>query len=202
MEDGDDAGDFGVGGGDAVRVLSLFLLTAVLWGQTQRVQFDLAATKVNWTLGDVLHTVHGTFKVKSADLWFDPATGKAGGKIVVDAASGDSGSKARDSRMNKNVLESDKYPELLLVPESVEGKVSLAGESQAKLHGAFTIHGATHEIVMQVKSHIEGGKFSATISFPVPYQEWGMKNPSTLFLKVNDTVAIDIQAAGEIKPGT
>lgn len=183
-----------------MRLLWLVLFASSLYGETQRVQFDLAATKVNWTLGDVLHTVHGTFRVTSADLWFDPATGKAGGKIVVDARSGDSGSKARDSRMNKNVLEADKYHEAVLVPESVEGAVNLQGDTQAQLHGLFTIHGGTHPVVMQVKSHIENGKFNATISFPVPYEKWGMKNPSTLFLKVNDTVQVDIQAAGVLRP--
>ena len=32
--------------------------------------------------------------------------------------------------------------------------------------------------------------------FTVPYQKWGMKNPSTLFLRVSDTVEIDLVGSG------
>jgi polyisoprenoid-binding protein YceI len=69
------------------------------------------ATKIEWTLSDPLHTVHGTFKLKRGGVIFDPESGKAGGEIVVDVASGDSGSGTRDSRVHANVLESGKYPE-------------------------------------------------------------------------------------------
>jgi hypothetical protein len=67
-----------------------------------------------------------------------------------------------------------------------------------RLHGQFTIHGGTHDLTMAVKSHIEQQRLTAAISFPVPYVQWGMKNPSTLFLRVNDTVEITIQAAGQL----
>ena len=56
------------------------------------VTFDPAHTSVDFTLGDVLHTVHGSFKLKNGTISFDPATGKATGVFVVDATSGDSGS--------------------------------------------------------------------------------------------------------------
>jgi hypothetical protein len=42
----------------------------------------------------------------------------------------------------------------------------------------------------------------ASTKFIVPYEEWGMKNPSTLFLKVDKTVAISISAAGEVQGST
>ena len=41
-----------------------------------------------------------------------------------------------------------------------------------------------------------------TTHFSVPYVRWGMKNPSTLFLRVGDTVSIDVHAAGRIQPGS
>jgi hypothetical protein len=33
----------------------------------------------------------------------------------------------------------------------------------------------------------------------VPYASWGMKNPSTLFLKVSESVDIDLTAAGTLR---
>ena len=53
-----------------------------------------------------------------------------------------------------------------------------------RLHGQFTIHGGAHEVTMAVKAHIENQRLTATIDFQVPYVQWGMKNPSTLFLRV------------------
>jgi hypothetical protein len=52
---------------------------------------DPAKSTVEFTLGASLHTVHGTFKVKSGEIHFDPAKGTASGAIVVDALSGESG---------------------------------------------------------------------------------------------------------------
>ena len=167
------------------------------FAQEVRLHLDAASTMVNFTLGDVLHTVHGAFKLKSGEMWIDASNGKAGGQIVVNALSGESGSGARDSRMRKNILESAKYGEITFAPDRVEGKVNLQGDSEVRLHGQFTIHGGTHEMTMNVKSHMEQQKVTATITFPVPYVQWGMKNPSTMFLRVNDTVEIAIQAAGQ-----
>src|SRR5450631_3316572 len=69
---------------------------------------DPAQSKVHWTVGSTLHTVHGTFALKSGTLHFDPETGKAGGEIVVNAMSGESGNASRDARMQKEILESAK----------------------------------------------------------------------------------------------
>ncbi len=154
---------------------------------------DPALTKVGFTLPDVLHTVHGNFALKRGTIRFDTATGKASGELVVDAASGDSGSAARDRRMHQNILESAKYPEIVFRPDRVQGKVQPQGISQVQLHGTFVIHGAEHEIVMPVEVDARGDRYTASAHFTVPYVKWGMKNPSTLILRVSDKVDIDIQ---------
>jgi hypothetical protein len=48
----------------------------------------------------------------------------------------------------------------------------------------------------------DGDHWTANVHFTVPYAKWGMKNPSTLFLKVNDTVEIDLSAAGSVTTST
>ncbi|HMD70250.1 MAG TPA: YceI family protein [Bryobacteraceae bacterium] len=155
-------------------------------------QIDPSQTKVEFTLADVLHTVHGTFLLKRGDMRFDAATGKASGELVVDATSGASGSGARDRNMHKNVLESARYPEIVFRPDRVEGKVTLQGTSHVGLHGIFSIHGAEHEITLPAVVENDDGKYAADIAFAVPYVQWGMKNPSTLFLRVSDKVEIGI----------
>lgn len=177
-------------------ILALIAIPAL----AERIDLEInPAAKVNWTLGDILHTVRGTFKLNKGDFWFDSGSGQAGGLLVVDATSGESGNNARDRRMHKNVLESARYPEITFVPDRVDGKVARTGDSELQLHGMFTIHGGTHEVLMKVKSHMEQQKITATLSFTVPYVKWGMKDPSNFLLKVKDFVEIDIQAAARIK---
>ena len=88
-------------------LLPLFLLGVAGYAEDVQLHLDPASTKVEWTLGDVLHTVHGTFKLKRGDLRFDASSGKASGVLVVDATSGESGSGARDGRMHKSVLKAE-----------------------------------------------------------------------------------------------
>ncbi len=183
-----------------MKILALLMVVfAPVYAQEVKVQLDAQQTQIHYTVDSTLHTVHGTFKLKHGDLWFDRTSGKAGGSLVVDAASGDSGSGARDGRMHKNVLDSAKYPEVTFVPDRIEGgPVNLNGDSTVRMHGMFTIHGGTHELTMNVKSHIDHDRLTATIDFPVPYTSWGMKNPGNFLLKVKDTVEIEIQTTGQL----
>lgn len=161
-------------------------------------QVDPAQTTVKFTLGDVLHTVHGTFKLKHGALQIDPTAGKVAGEIVVDASSGDSGSGMRDRKMHKEVLESARYPEISFRPDRFEGPAPSQGKSSVTIHGTFSIHGVDREIAVPAQVEISPDHWSATVHFTVPYEKWGMKNPSTLFLRVNDSVEIDLVAAGRV----
>jgi len=172
------------------------VLAVVAWSTRAEeitLQVDPAATRVTWTLSASLHTVHGTFKLKRGELSFDPESGKAAGIFIVDATSGESGNNGRDAKMHQTVLESAQYPEITFRPERFEGKVKPQGESDVLLHGTFEIHGARHPLAAKVHSRGDQGKVEATIQFTVPYVDWGMKNPSTFFLKVSQSVMIEIQ---------
>jgi len=184
--------------GAASLVLGLALCATA---QEMAYQLDPAHSSVNFTLGDVLHTVRGTFKVKQGNLQV-AADGKVSGEIVVDAASGDSGSGMRDRKMNKEVLESTRYPEIIFRPDRIEGPVSPSGKSSVMVHGIFNIHGADREITVPAQVDTGSDHWTATVHFTVPYQKWGMKNPSTLFLRVSDTVEIDLLAAGALVRST
>jgi polyisoprenoid-binding protein YceI len=166
--------------------------------QDAALQLDPAHTEVKFTVGDVLHTVHGNFRLKRGALQLDPASGKISGEIVVDAKSGDSGSGMRDRKMHREILESDRFSEIAFRPDRVEGTVSPQGKSSVKVHGMFNIHGVDREITVPAEVELSLDHWSATVHFTVPYAKWGMKNPSTLFLKVNDSVEIDLVTAGSV----
>jgi polyisoprenoid-binding protein YceI len=168
-------------------------------GVSAQATFDLDASqsRAAFTLSDVLHTVRGSFKVKRGSIHFDPS-GEASGEIVVDATSGDSGSGARDRHMHQIVLESQKFPEIVFVPSRVRGTVNATGESKVEIDGTFTIHGASHPLTASATLVATGDRLQTKVHFVVPYVSWGMKNPSTLFLKVGETVDIDLDASGRV----
>ncbi len=160
--------------------------------------FAPAKTKIDFTLGDVLHTVHGAFDAKNGVVHFDPATNKMSGEIRVDAASGHSGSNGRDQRMHEQVLESARFPDIVFRPDRVEGQVATVGASVVQVHGMFAIHGAEHEMTIPVRIEMGPDWWTVTLNFAVPYVKWGMKNPSTFVLRVDQSVDIKIQASGQI----
>ncbi len=182
------------------------LVVTVFWcaagisvhAQTAALRLDPSHTTVSWTLGDVLHTVRGTFQLKRGALNLDAGAKKLTGEVVVDARSGASGSSIRDRKMNHEILESDRYPEIAFRPDRIDGAVKLEGKSAVQVHGIFSIHGADHELNVPADVEMSADRWSATLHFAVPYEKWGMKNPSTLFLKVSDTVQIDFLASGNV----
>jgi polyisoprenoid-binding protein YceI len=180
--------------------VSAFLVITGISSAAQAVAFQLdpQRTAIGFTLSDVLHTVRGTFHLKRGSLRLDPASGKLTGEIVVDAKSGESGSGMRDRKMHREVLESDRYPEIAFRPDRVDGTVSLQGKSSVRVHGIFSIHGSDHELSVPADVEMFPDHWTATLHFAVPYANWGMKNPSTLFLRVNESVDIDLTAAGTI----
>lgn len=188
--------------------LALFLSAAAAPPQVQPpeasapgilLNVDPAQSKVHWTVDTSLHTVHGTFNVKSGAVHFDPESGKAGGEIVVFATSGDSGNSSRDARMHKEILESAKYPDLVFHPSQVEGKVLPSGVSDVRLRGVISVHGSDHELIAPVHAELAGDHWNGTAQFEVPYVQWGIKDPSNFFLKVKKVVKVEIEMSGDAK---
>ena len=166
--------------------------------QQMLLELDPAGTHVEFTLDAFLHTVHGTMKMSQGSVGLDPATGRATGRIVVDARSADTGNDGRDNKMHKEILESQKYPEITFTPTQVQGQLAPQGKSQVQLRGIISLHGREQEIATQVDVQINGTEWTGETIFPVPYVKWGLKNPSTLFLRVKDTVNLTVRAAGRL----
>lgn len=160
---------------------------------------DPQQSTVHYTVSSSLHTVHGTFAVKRGSLQIDPANGKTGGEIVVDAASGRSGSNSRDKKMHKEVLESARFTDIVFRPDRVEGTVQPQGSSNAQLHGKFVLHGAEHEITIPVQAELKSDQWKGTAHFSVPYTAWGLKNPGNFILKVDRAVSIEVDMAGTVQ---
>jgi polyisoprenoid-binding protein YceI len=184
---------------------TLALLTAVsisAVAQQRTLSLDPGKTTVNFTLDAALHSVHGTFRIKQSALQFDSASSQVSGEILVDAKSGETGNGMRDRKMHKDVIESESYPEISFRPDRIEGSVANAGKSSVRVHGMFRIHGIDREITVPAEIEMSAGQWSATVHFTIPYARWGLRNPSTLFLRVSDSVEIDLVATGPISQST
>jgi polyisoprenoid-binding protein YceI len=177
----------------AVRRLAPLFTLALLLNAGDSLVVDTAQTKIEFTLPSLLHTVHGEFRLKRGGLQFDAASGKLSGELVIDATTGNSGNESRDKRMHTAILESAKYPEIVFRPDRVEGKIVNTGKSTVQLHGMFSLHGADHEILVPATVDAAGGAYAVAATFDIPYVKWGLKNPSTLMLRVSDKVEIRVQ---------
>ncbi len=175
----------------ALSFIALLSVCPVSAG-SMSLDLDPAKTEIQFTLHDVLHTVHGTFQLKKGWIRWDPDSGKASGEIIVDVTGGASGSDARDSRMHTEILESQRYPEATFIPDRVDGKFDV--------HGVFKIHGADHELTLHFGAERTGDRYTATTHFTIPYVQWGMKNPSNFLLKVDKTVEVDIKTIVDAIP--
>jgi len=178
---------------------SVFAATAALAQQTT-FQLDLAKSSVEFTLGDVLHTVHGKFRMKDSTVRFDRATGVASGTLIADATTGDTDNGARDKKMHKEVLESAKYPEFRFNVQTVRGNISANGTAQVEITGVMSIHGSDHPMTVTTPVTVSNGVASSDVHFEVPYVQWGIKDPSTFILRVAKKVDITVHAVGKLSP--
>jgi polyisoprenoid-binding protein YceI len=161
-----------------------------------RLQFSPADTTIKFTLGDILHTVHGSFQLKRGEVEYDYIGEAVWGALVADATSGQSGNRSRDRRMHKEILETVKFPEIIFRPNRVEGTVANSGSSTVQVHGIFSIHGSDHEMTLPIRLQVFPDHWIADSHFTIPYVKWGIKNPSTFFLRVSESVEVDVHATG------
>jgi len=192
------AGDFASSNRTLSAIVLAFSCSAAAFAQPQelRLQFDPSKTTIAFTLGDILHTVHGSFQLKQGDVRYNIVTMSVEGTLVVEATSGQSGNRSRDHKMHKEILESARYPTITFRPDKVEGAVAPIGTSTVQVHGIFSIHGTDHELTMPVRVEVFPDHWVADTHFTVPYVKWGIKNPSTFVLRVSESVEIDVHATG------
>ena|ERR1700721_113523 len=186
----------------AFAELAILSLAPACLAQESTIQIDPVQTKIEFSLGGSMHTVHGKFTVKSGMIRFELSSGKMDGAIVVDATSGDSGNGGRDARMHREILESAKYPEIIFTPMRMTGVIAPEGSSKVAVSGKIRLHGQDHELTLPVDVNSDGKNLQIATHIDIPYVQWGLKNPSNFFLRVSDVVAMDIHAMGRVQlPG-
>jgi polyisoprenoid-binding protein YceI len=189
-------------GKDEMKSIAALTLTVILapaaLAQPQTFVINPDASAVKITLKTTHEIVNGTFHVKYGSIEFDRSAPKMSGAVVVLASSGKTGNSSRDKKMNKDVLEVEQHATISFEPKTYTGVIAASGDSTIQVTGVFTLLGTPHEITIPVSVHLDGARTTAMAHFMVPYVQWGLKNPSFLFWKADDDVAIDLDLAGAI----
>jgi len=159
---------------------------------------DPAATEIAFSLKATGHVVRGSFRLAGGEVRFDPATGVVTGELTVDATGAETGNDKRDRKMHEKVLESGKHPLFVFALERFDGRIADAGPSEIEVHGTMTVSGKPHPMTLAVTVEASGDELSAETAFEIPYVEWGMKDPSFLFLRVAKVVEVKVSATGSL----
>lgn len=182
----------------ALAAVTLLSPLAPARAEEQLLSLDPATTAIRFTVEATGHDVEGSFHVTSGAVRFDAATGTASGEIRVDALSAETGNGSRDKTLRGDVLETARFPIFVFTPEHLVGALPASGEGQVELRGVVALHGASHPLTLPAKVNVDGGRLKLTAEFAVPYVEWGLHNPSVLFLKVADVVKVRIEGQGTL----
>ena len=180
-----------------VLAIAVILAPAAL-AQHQTFAVNPDVSEVKMTLNTTHELVNGTFHIQSGSIEFDRSTSMMLGSVVVLAGSGKTGNDSRDKKMNKDILKVDQYTTVSFVPKTYTGTIAPSGDSTIQVKGVFTLLGTGHDLTIPMQIHIDGSKATAKAHFVVPYVQWGLKNPSFLFWKAENDVAIDLNLVGQI----
>lgn len=181
----------------AISVLAVPLAAAtdtVPPGKLAVLALDPAKTTITYSLDGWPHHTQGTFKLKRGVIEIDPSSGRMTGTITVDAASGDSGHSIRDEEMKSSVLEVDRFPEISFAPRQVLTHGDPQKAFPVKVTGLMLLHGTQHALTIDATVDRQENNVTIHCNFPVPFVEWGVRDPSILMFKVSKQVLVDVTA--------
>ena len=164
----------------------------------QRLELDPAHAAIRFTLGATWHTARGSVRLGAGALRFDAETGAAEGELVIDARSAETGSASRDANMHRDVLESEKYPEIRFRAERLEVERRGERSAEVRLLGSLEMHGTTRPLAIPAKLEARGDRIAIAAAFRVPYVDWGMLDYSSFVLRVDRFVDVTIEAEARL----
>ena len=183
----------------ALLGLSTLLAAFTGAGAESTLVLDPGRSEIRFTLGATLHTVHGELELVRGELRFEPEGGAVSGEIVIDARSAQTGIDARDREMHEKVLESERFPEIVLRAGRLEVLRRDAASADVLLHGTLEIRGAAHAVAIPATVRgSTGDRVVVESHFRVPYVAWGLRDVSNLVLRVAKDVEVRVRAEGRV----
>jgi polyisoprenoid-binding protein YceI len=116
-------------------------------------------------------------------------------KIVVKVASLASDQSRRDAFLRRRTLETDKFPEVTLVPRTFDGIASLLAPGQSatfSLIGDLTIHGVTRPTTWHVTARADGPAMVGTATTAFTFKDFNLDQPKVpIVLSLQDTLKLE-----------
>jgi len=184
-----------------------FASVADAQARTFRIRND-GGSRIQFISDAPLETITGVSSHVTGSLSVDPAhIGATRGNVAVHVASIRTGVDLRDEHLRSdNWLDAQRNPESTFEITSVEGASSLTPNhvTQVRIHGHFSIHGVTHDIVANARvrlipltdelraAHIDGDVIRAQASFQVQLTDYGVSVPLPVRLKVSNEIRVNV----------
>lgn len=115
--------------------------------------------------------------------------------IVVDVTPLKSDKDRRDGYVQKNLLETAKYPTVELVPTSfrgLSGELPTTGSRTFELVGNLTIRGVTRSTTWRVTANFEGEKVKGTAYTIFTFDDFGIPQPRVpIVLSLDDKIRLE-----------
>jgi polyisoprenoid-binding protein YceI len=113
-----------------------------------------------------------------------------GDSLSVTDKVGDSDRQTIEKTMRDQVLETGKYPEITFKSTKIEADKTPDGLYQARIWGDLTLHGVTHNILINSQLTFDSKSVRANGEFSLKMTEYSIKPPSVAggTIKVRDTL--------------
>ena len=117
-------------------------------------------------------------------------------RIVVGVTSLKSDKSRRDGYVQKNTLETAKYPQVALVPDHVRrdspSRFRAGRRKTFSVIGDLTVHGVTHPTTWHVTAHADGSDVVGSAATIFTFKEFGLDQPRVpVLLSVADTIKLE-----------
>jgi polyisoprenoid-binding protein YceI len=120
---------------------------------------------------------------------------KDSSRIVVQLTNLKSDKSRRDMFLQRRTLETEKFPQVELVPVTLQGLTSAipAGASRTfTLVGDLTVHGVTHPTTWQVTARGDGNAVVGTAATAFTFKDFSLDQPRVpVVLSVADTIKLE-----------
>ena len=116
-------------------------------------------------------------------------------RVVVQVATLKSDQSRRDNFLRRRTLESEKFPDVRLVPTAIQGLLSPipAGQSRTfAIVGDLTVHGVTRPTTWQVTARADGAAVVGTATTAFTFKDFSLDQPRVpIVLSVADTIKLE-----------
>jgi polyisoprenoid-binding protein YceI len=140
-------------------------------------------------------------------LGADSSVNSSQSKLTVDLRTLKSDQQLRDGYLQRNTLQTDKFPLLEFVPRRQVGLPSplLAAQRPIvvgfQLVGDMTLHGVTSEVTWNVVATVTTDSIGGRATTTLPFATFGMAKPTVPFvLSVDDKIQLEVEFRAKRTP--